>query len=80
MIDWIESERHMLAREAGYINELKETCGPELSAEVLAVMSGLYRAGWRDCLEMQAVNSWNDRIDQLVAASEGTVTSSEKSD
>lgn len=80
MIDWVKSERQMLAREAAYINELKETCGPELSAEILAVMSGLYRAGWRDCLEMQAVNSWNERIDKLIEASEGTVTSSEKSD
>lgn len=59
MIDWIESERQMLAREAQYIEELKNIRGPSLNADVLAVMSGLYRAGWRDCLEAQALHAWD---------------------
>lgn len=75
MIDWTESERHMLAREAGYINELRETCGDSLNAEILAVMSGLYRAGWRDCREVETINAWNERLDRLVEASEKEGTS-----
>ena len=68
MIDRAESERLMLTRETGYIEELKDSCGP-LSAEILGVMSGLYRAGWRDCWEAEAVHDWNKRIDQAIETS-----------
>jgi hypothetical protein len=53
-----ESEALMLAKEAGYIESLKET--PGINAEVLAAMSSLYRAGWRDCWEAEAANEWDD--------------------
>ena len=59
MIDWIESERQMLAREAQYIEELKNIKGPSLNGEILATMAALYRAGWRDCWEAEAINSWD---------------------
>lgn len=47
-----KSEALMLAKEAGYIESLKEI--PGISAEVLAAMSSLYRAGWRDCWVVEA--------------------------
>ena len=50
VIDRVKSEELMLAREAGYIEELGNI--KELSAEVIATMVGLYRAGWRDCWEV----------------------------
>lgn len=59
MIDRAKSEELMLAREAQYIEELKNIKGPSLNADALAVMSGLYRAGWRDCWEAEAINSWD---------------------
>lgn len=68
MIDRAESERLMLAREAGYIEELKDSCGP-LSAEILGVMSGLYRAGWWDCWEAEAAHAWNERVDRAIETS-----------
>ena len=48
----------MLAKETGYIESLKEI--PGINAEVLAAMSSLYRAGWRDCWEAEAANEWDD--------------------
>jgi hypothetical protein len=53
-----ESEALMLAKETGYIESLKEI--PGINAEVLAAMSSLYRAGWRDCWEAEAANEWDD--------------------
>ena len=47
MIDSKKSEELMLAKEAQYIKDLQEI--PGINAEVLAAMSSLYRAGWRDC-------------------------------
>lgn len=44
-----ESERRMIAREAWYIDELRQRMSDTLNAEVVAVMASLYRAGWRDC-------------------------------
>ena len=60
MIDRATSEKLMLAMEAGYIEEIKEVQGT--SPEVLAVMAALYRAGWRDCWETEAIHSWDDRM------------------
>ena len=57
MIDRANSEELMLAREAQYIEEIKEVQGT--SPEVLAVMAALYRAGWRDCWETEAIHSWD---------------------
>lgn len=47
-----ESEALMLVKETGYIESLKEI--PGINAEVLAAMSSLYRAGWRDCWVAEA--------------------------
>lgn len=51
-MDYAESERLMLAREAAYLADLRDRLGDELNPDVLAVMAGLYRAGWRDCREV----------------------------
>ena len=58
MIDRAKSEELMLAKEAGYISEIEQIKGT--SPEVLAVMSSLYRAGWRDCWmeEAKAQPQW----------------------
>lgn len=58
MIDRAKSEELMLAREAAYIAEIKQIEGT--SPEVLATMAALYRAGWRDCWEAEAINSWDE--------------------
>ena len=47
MLDYDKSQELMLAREAAYIEELQAI--PGLNADVVAVMSNLYRSGWRDC-------------------------------
>jgi hypothetical protein len=36
-----------LAQEAAYMKSILEI--PGLNADVVAVMSNLYRSGWRDC-------------------------------
>lgn len=59
MIDRAKSETLMLAREAGYIESLKEI--QDMNPDVLAAMASLYRAGWRDCWEAEAANEWDDR-------------------
>lgn len=64
MIDRAKSEALMLTREAGYIEEIKQI--PGTSPEVLAAMSALYRAGWRDCWEAEAVNAWDDEVNQAI--------------
>ena len=43
-----ESEEAMLAKEAVYLALLRLPLGEKPSPDVLAVMSSLYRAGWRD--------------------------------
>lgn len=64
MIDRAKSEELMLAREAGYIKEIQEIQGT--SPEVLAAMSALYRAGWRDCWEAEAVAAWDAEVNQAI--------------
>ena len=47
MLDYDKSNELMLAQEAKYMESIQEI--PGLSADVVAVMSDLYRSGWRDC-------------------------------
>jgi hypothetical protein len=47
MLDYTKSNELMLAKEAEYMKSLQAI--PSLNAGVLAVMSDLYRSGWRDC-------------------------------
>ena len=68
MIDRAKSEELMLAKEAGYISEISEIKGT--SPEVLAVMSSLYRAGWRDCWEAEAFDEWDKIRDKIEALQE----------
>ena len=42
---WAESQKLMLQRESEYLASLPD----DLSADVVAVMVGLYRGVWRDC-------------------------------
>lgn len=63
MIDRAKSEELMLAREAAYIAEIKQVEGT--SPEVLATMAALYRAGWRDCWEAEAVHAWDGELSSL---------------
>lgn len=44
-----ESERRLAEYEARYLARLRAKMGDNLKADVLEVMVGLYRAGWRDC-------------------------------
>ena len=62
MIDSKKSEELMLAKEAQYIKDLQEI--PGINAEVLAAMSSLYRAGWRDCWIADAMNQLYAKIQQ----------------
>ncbi len=43
-----ESEAAMIAKEAIYLALLRVPLGESPSPDILAVMSSLYRAGWRD--------------------------------
>ena len=43
-----ESEATMIAKEAAYLALLRVPLGESPNADILAVMSSLYRAGWRD--------------------------------
>lgn len=54
MLDYIKSEELMLAKEAEHMKKLLEL--PDLSVDVVAVMSALYRTGWRDCWLEEAKN------------------------
>jgi hypothetical protein len=47
MLDYDKSQELMLAQEAAYMKSILEI--PGLNADVVAVMSNLYRSGWRDC-------------------------------
>jgi hypothetical protein len=47
MLDYDKSQELMLAQEADYMKSILEI--PGLNADVVAVMSNLYRSGWRDC-------------------------------
>ena len=47
MLDYDKSNELMLAREAKYMESIQGI--PGLNAGVVAVMSDLYRSGWRDC-------------------------------
>lgn len=47
MLDYDKSNELMLAREAKYMESIQGI--PGLSDGVVAVMSDLYRSGWRDC-------------------------------
>ncbi len=67
MMCWTDSEKRMLAREAGYIENLKQVEG--VSPEVLAAMVSLYRAGWRDCWEAEIVAEWEAEAMAAWAAS-----------
>ena len=58
-----ESEALMLAKETGYIESLKEI--PGINAEVLAAMSSLYRAGWRDCRVVEAEASMDKSTEEI---------------
>jgi hypothetical protein len=53
MIGFNKSEELMVAKEAQYIADLQGI--PGMNADVLAAMSSLYRAGWRDCWMAEAV-------------------------
>lgn len=66
MIDRAKSERLMLAREAGYIEEIKQVEGT--NPEVLATMAALYRAGWRDCWEAEAAAAWDGELSSSEAS------------
>ena len=47
MLDYNKNQELMLAREAKHMETFNEI--PGLNPEILAVMSSLYRTGWRDC-------------------------------
>ena len=47
MLDYDKSQELMLAEEAKHLETIQEI--PGLSADVVAAMCSLYRAGWRDC-------------------------------
>ena len=47
MLTYDKSQELMLAQEADYMKSILEI--PGLNADVVAVMSNLYRSGWRDC-------------------------------
>jgi hypothetical protein len=47
MLDYDKSQELMLAKEADYMKSIQEI--PGLNPDVVAVMSNLYRTGWRDC-------------------------------
>lgn len=46
-MDYADSEKALFEREAEYIADLRQSL-PELDEQVLNIMAGLYRAGWRD--------------------------------
>ena len=47
MLNYDKSQKLMLANEAEHMKSIQAI--PDLNAEVVAVISALYRAGWRDC-------------------------------
>lgn len=47
MLDYDKSQELMLAQEAKHLESIQKI--PNLNAEVVAVISALYRSGWRDC-------------------------------
>jgi len=47
MLTYDKSQELMLAQEAEYMKTILGI--PGLSADIVAVMSDLYRSGWRDC-------------------------------
>lgn len=47
MLDYDKSHELMLANEAEHMKSIQKI--PNLNAEVVAVISALYRTGWRDC-------------------------------
>jgi hypothetical protein len=69
MLSYDKSQELMLAKEAGYIDTLKEV--PGVTAEVLAAMSSLYRAGWRDCWMEEAKTRLCVVLDTAPAYKEG---------
>ncbi len=61
MLDYDKSQELMLAKEADYMKSIIEI--PGLNADVVAVMSNLYRSGWRDCWMEEAKARFKETTD-----------------
>lgn len=70
MLDYDKSQELMLAQEAEYIKSILEI--PGLNADVVAVMSNLYRSGWRDCWMEEAKARLCVVLDTAPAYKEGS--------
>ena len=70
MLDYDKSQELMLAQEADYMKSILEI--PGLNADVLAVMSNLYRSGWRDCWMEEAKARLCVVLDTAPAYKEGS--------
>jgi hypothetical protein len=68
MLDYDKSQELMLAEEAKHLETIQEI--PGLSADVVAAMCSLYRAGWRDCWMEEAkaqIERTTDIVDKIEA-------------
>jgi hypothetical protein len=68
MLSYDKSNELMRATEAKYMESIQEI--PGLSADVVAVMSNLYRSGWRDCWMEEAkaqIERTTDIVDKIEA-------------
>jgi hypothetical protein len=70
MLDYTKSNELMLAQEADYMKSILEI--PGLNADVVAVMSNLYRSGWRDCWMEEAKARLYLVLDTAPAHKEGS--------
>ena len=70
MLDYDKSQELMLAQEADYMKSVLEI--PGLNADVVAVMSNLYRSGWRDCWMEEAKARLCVVLDTAPAHKEGS--------
>jgi hypothetical protein len=70
MLDYDKSQELMLAQEAAYMKSILEI--PGLNADVVAVMSNLYRSGWRDCWMEEAKARLYLVLDTAPAHKEGS--------
>ena len=71
MLDYTKSNELMLAKEAEYMKSIQEI--PSLNAGVLALMSDLYRSGWRDCWMEEAKARLTILVDVSPTNKEGIV-------
>jgi hypothetical protein len=60
-MDYHTSERRMLEAEARYISDLALTHGPDLNPDIMGVLSGMFRSGWRDCWAAGILERLNER-------------------